>query len=121
MTKITAKGTHLACKLSPSIGVPDTKCLEICSLIHRHAATHQKIVTAECNESRSPQREWLDNREQQLRKRIDCLVRELPSVNGRAITPVYQYDPRGQTVRLRMPDGRFDSLGGVKAGLSILT
>jgi hypothetical protein len=38
-------------------------------------------------------------------------VESLPLVNGKMIEAKFSGDPRGATVKLKMPDGRYDDWG----------
>lgn len=43
------------------------------------------------------------------------------SKRGGEFVPVFQRDPRGATVRLRLPSGAFDTLGGAENGWGVPT
>lgn len=105
--RITNNGRKLAISLNPSIGITND-ILETCSLICRHAKTFHALMEFECNHGTTP---WVEKREPQLVARICQLVEQLPLVNGEAIGAVFSGDPRGATVKLRMPDGRYDDWG----------
>lgn len=121
MTQITDKGRELAHKLERSypdlpLRVWHETLYPLCSLICRHAATHGRLQEMACN--------WeLNLREQRLEEltesRIRELVSQLPHINGQPIRVKFGGDPRGYTVKLVMPDGRHDTLGGASEGLGV--
>jgi hypothetical protein len=51
--------------------------------------------------------------------RIRALVSSLPTVNGQPIRVRFGGDPRGYTVKLTMPDGRYDTWGGPAEGIGV--
>lgn len=110
MVNITKKGHELARKLNPSMGSTHA-IARTCSLIARHATTHCKLQEMQCNGLTETQEEWVFKREEQIETRIRDLCEELPHVDGQPIRPVFQGDPRGATVKLKMPDGRYDDWG----------
>ena len=134
MAQVTSKGLKLAQKLAPSIGIPDG-IFETCSLICRHAVTYHHLQEASCNghpamgdpvisverANRLQEKydEWIAKREGQIERRINELVASLPLVNGEPIRADFSGDPRGATVKLVMPDGRYDDWG--QRGLCVPT
>ena len=140
--RITQPGRTLANKLASSIGVSG-HIVRTCSLLARHARTHHRLAEEECNgppdrfsgwtegakrtevicERRNDkwQEAWaacLEKRIARCEGHIRYLVLQLPLVNGQPIEPVFSGDPRGATVKLRMPDGRYDDWGQV--GICVL-
>lgn len=107
MPNVTKKGRELATALNPSIGTTQ-EILELCSLICRHAATVKRYAEEYCNRQLRP---WEEKRAEQVEKRISELCLLLPQVDGASIKPKFQGDPRGATVKLVMPDGRYDDWG----------
>jgi hypothetical protein len=79
--------------------------LVLCSRICRLAATYARLQEAACNRELSVQEQ---KQEADIEQRIRRLCASLPCVNGQSIIPIFGGDPRGATVKLRMPDGRFD-------------
>ena len=110
--RITKKGFKLADKLHPSVGFHQGMA-RTCSLICRHATTHCHLQEIQCNGMTEQQEQWASKREGQIEARIRDLCLNLPTVEGQGIVPVFQGDPRGATVKLRMPDGRYDDWGQV--------
>jgi hypothetical protein len=110
-------GKHLARKLNPSIGTTRDiidACIDICMLAHRH----HRLAEHACNRTLSKREELED---QQIESDIREIVSLLPRVNGEPIRARFQGDPRGATVTLVMPDGRYDSWGGPEVGICVPT
>lgn len=134
MTHITSKGRELANKLGPSIGWT-RHISETCSLICRSATSYCRIQEEICNghpacsnpglpietvnRLQARHEKWCDKREQQLERRLKELVDQLPTVDGQGIKLNVGGDPRGYTVKLFMPDGRYDTWGGAEEGLGV--
>jgi hypothetical protein len=116
-TKVTKAGKALWLKLLPSFGRmfdnSESKTVRdlyadgerLCSLICRAAATHHRYQEMACNEPDAPS-------DAAIEARIRQLVDALPRYRNQPIVPVFSGDPRGATVKLRMPDGRSDDWGG---------
>jgi hypothetical protein len=115
MGQVTKKGRELAEKLGPSIGISG-EIVQTCSLICRHATTHNRLQVIHCNRGLSKAEE---RKEEQIEARIKALVEELPHVDGKPIVPKFGGDPRGFTVKLVMPDGRYDTWGGAEDGFGV--
>lgn len=127
MACITRKGRELAKALAPSFDQQGDwswfAMEETCSLLCRAATTYARIQESHCNgpsygEWTQGWQDRLEKREAQLEKRIRALCEELPRVATKQapevslpIGPVFQGDPRGATVKLAMPDGRYDDWG----------
>lgn len=123
MAIVTMKGRELAGKLMPSMDITPA-ILKTCSLICKAATSYKRIQEAKCNghpacsDPRLPietvtrlqaeHEAWCDRREAQLERVLQRHVDSLPLVDGLAVGLVFQGDPRGATVKLRMPDGRYD-------------
>lgn len=110
-------GRALARKLNPSIGTTlaiTITCGQICILARRH----HKLAEYACNRSLNQKEEMEDER---IENEIRSLVASLPNVNGSPIRARFQGDPRGATVTLLMPDGRYDSWGGKECGICVPT
>jgi hypothetical protein len=111
--QVTDKGRKLAEFLNPSIGTT-ARILRICSLICRLAPTYERLQVELCNgpEGRTDgwnQEAWharIAKREGEIEARVKYLVGQLPTIDGKEILPVFNGDPRGATIKLRMPDGR---------------
>lgn len=110
-------GQILAKKLNPSIG-STPEILQICTRISELAKRHHKLAEHACNRSLTKREEKED---EEIETLIKGLVSELPCVDGLPIKPRFQGDPRGATVTLVMPDGRYDSWGGAECGLVVPT
>lgn len=103
MPKITKKGKELTTILWGSIPVENRKVRaieEVCSLICRHATTHQRLMEDACNLE-------IDTRKVgNIEGRIVQLVKwHLKELTGLDIRIKFSCDPRGYTVKLVMPDG----------------
>ena len=68
----------------------------------RHGATYGRLQEAYCNRKL---RRWEEKKE----GRIETLLKEACEQWG--ITPIFQGDPRGNTPKLKMPDGYTDDWG----------
>lgn len=121
MTQITRKGRELASKLDRSypdlpLRVWHETLYPLCSLVCRHAATHRRLQETACNRELTPQEMTQEGR---CEEHIRYLVERLPLVGGQPIRVKFQGDPRGYTVKLIMPDGRYDTWGGAAEGLGV--
>lgn len=100
--------TDAIAKECPGRPYPDVR--DTCRSILRWAAIYSRLCEAACNGELTPgqkcQQETSEVRIQNL-----CIC-EL-SVSGSEIRAVFQRDPRGATVKLRMPSGKTDDLGEV--------
>lgn len=111
------RGKVLERKLKPSIGT-SPQIAEICTDICRLAKRHHRLAEIACNRGLTEREEAEDRG---LESQIKEVVSKLPLVKGVAIRPRFQGDPRGATVTLIMPDGRYDSWGGAECGLVVPT
>lgn len=97
-------------------------------LLLRHARTHGNIAEAQCNGpgdyvNRIPYPEagaiyarheaWCEKREQQVEARICAICKPL------GIVPDFQGDPRGYTVKLHLPTGAYNTMGGRESGYGV--
>ena len=75
-------------------------------LLMRHSATHQRMAEEECCvEMSERQAAWHEKRTQQVEARITVLCTPY------GIVPDFQGDPRGATVKLKVPSGRTNDWG----------
>lgn len=125
MARITQKGRDLAHSIgrsypAPGLFMANADNQELCSLICRHARTYCRIQEEQCDGPAgkdSPSFDWdrwgrrLEKREAHLEARIETLCAKLPEIDGKPIRPIFGGDPRGATVKLKMPDGRADDWG----------
>jgi hypothetical protein len=110
----------LAIELNPSIGTT-RHIVDICESLVRQARAYDRLQCETCNGPRgveymnSAQIEaWqtgLEKREERCEKRIRKIVDQFPTIDGKAIEPIFSGDPRGCVVKLKMPDGRFNDWG----------
>ena len=70
----------------------------------RHGATHARICRQWCN---GP---WDEETDGKKRDRIRALIER--DLNGLPIKPIFSGDPRGTTVKLKLPSQRNNNLGG---------
>jgi hypothetical protein len=98
MTKRTKRGRALASKLNPMIGTTD-EIVRVCSLLVRHAVTHDAIQVQRCCTSS----DWLDRRDEQVEARIRDLVAQLPHTDEGPFGVKLDGDPRGWTAQLVCP------------------
>jgi hypothetical protein len=92
-------------------------------LLMRHGRTYARIQEAICNgvgtwhgesnesfgKRQARHEAWTEKREQQLERRI----REICAALGPGFEPVFNGDPRGATVKIRVPSGRTNDWGGI--------
>jgi hypothetical protein len=79
------------------------------NLLCRHGRTYARLQEAQCNGLTPRQEAWAEKREAQLTKRITAICEGL----GAGFVPVFNGDPRGATVKIRVPSGRTNDWGGV--------
>jgi hypothetical protein len=79
------------------------------NLLCRHGRTYARLQEAQCNGLTPRQEAWAEKREAQLTKRITAICEGL----GAGFAPVFNGDPRGATVKIRVPSGRTNDWGGV--------
>lgn len=91
-----------------------SEMVAICSVLARHATTYHRIQEIWCSvEMTERQVRHLEHREEMLERRIRALADELtkeirannPDINFGEIEVLFSGDPRGSTVKLKMPDG----------------
>jgi hypothetical protein len=116
-TYITNKGRELAEALAPSLGYT-RQIARTCSGICRLAATYKRLQENACNGYQDWQGNWdeaatkrAEKKESRIEEHIKTLCLELPTIDGKHIEPVFGGDPRGATIKLKMPDGRTDDWG----------
>ena len=117
MSRITKKGRDLADSLNPSIGT--TREIQvICSRICRLSPRYHRIQEDWCNRQMDDEETArLEAEETRIEKRVTSLCAELPQVEDKTdgqldfIRPRFGGDPRGCTIILIMPDGRYDDWG----------
>ena len=127
---ITKNGNALVRKLAPSMPARaggDATVAELCSLIARHAKTHVRLHTILCNGGGDYPRNWpeklvtkrrnediasAEKRVQEIEERVTALCESLSAAAKTKITPIFSGDARGITIKLRVPDGRYDNWGG---------
>lgn len=115
MTKITKRGKELRRALGMRSPV-FSELERICSLIARHATTHTRLQELSCNRELTPNE---IRRETLLEKRITNLVKELSNATGKSYFVKFGGDPRGYTVKLHTPDGKYNTWGGVDEGFGV--
>ena len=104
----TLNGYKLAHALLPSIGQTPA-IVATCSLLCRAARTYGRLQVTACNRELTERER---KRDESAAERINELVLQLPLVDGQFIKADLNGDPRGATVKLILPDGRFDDWGG---------
>lgn len=109
--------------LQPSMPVMTADDKDTIALICDAASRLQQLAVHACNRELTPKEESEDER---LEKRIRELVAMLPKVKDPAGEPKSirvktSGDPRGAVVKLVMPDGRYDSMGGPTDGICVPT
>lgn len=103
---VTERGRKFAWKLNHQIGTT-YEIEQVCSLLHRHAASYDHIQEAWCSEEMSDWKTaYLMARESAIENRITELVQYLPEPDSGPWKVEFSGDPRGYTVRLVTVDGR---------------
>lgn len=125
MESLTNLSRKLALSLAPSTGTTN-QITYVCHSLCRAARAYHRNQELCCNGhpfgNRNPPKSWygtqqerfkkkLETDDERLEKRIRELCFKLPTIGGRAIEPIFQGDPRGACVKLKMPDGRYDDCG----------
>ncbi len=97
-------------------------------LLLRHAKTHGNIAEAECNgpgdwvhrldgKAASAEYErhqaWCDKRTEQIERRITEICQSI------GVRPNFGGDPRGYTVKLHLPTGAYNTMGGAEDGYGV--
>ena len=101
--KITRKGLDAARYLAKYIGNSDATITTL-SRIARLATTHSRLAEIECSVAMTEKEaERLTKRVEGIERAITSLVGELPRYKRKPLTPVFSGDPRGYTVKIRVP------------------
>jgi hypothetical protein len=77
--------------------------LHDCKRLMRYAATHHRLAEDSCN------REWTDQDESKkirVRKSIQTII------HSHGARVLFNFDPRGCTVKIQVPDGFTNDFGG---------
>ena len=99
----------------------NTEAYRLAQLLMRHGRTYARIQEMVCNgvewyqhdtnetfNKRQARHEaYTEKREGQLERRITTICKEL----GAGFEPVFSGDPRGCTVKIRVPSGRTNDMG----------
>ena len=117
---ITDKGRELAEKLYPAIGYT-REIAGTCSLICRSAVTLHHLAEAACNghpangdpyipaarasELQAEFEVWVERRQEQVERRLDSLVRDLPETDAGPWKFKPEQDPRGCSAIAAPADG----------------
>ncbi len=104
----------------------------LADLICRHGKTYSRLQEMNCNgvgtfygesnesfaKRQDRHEKWVEKREQQIEKRIAAICAEL----GEGFAPIFQGDPRGNTIRIRVPSGRQNDGSNIgEGGISVPT
>lgn len=108
---------------------PPAEVEQAARLLLRHAATHGRLAEESCNghpAQGSPsmdvkslgklQEKW-DARIEREEKRIEKRIGEICAPFG--IRPDFGGDPRGYTVKLFLPSGKYNTWGGKESGYGV--
>lgn len=91
-------------------GVP----YDIASIVRHNAATYARIQERwACEEMSDKTTAALEAKEQRIEQRITSLLKPY------GITVTFGGDPRGYTVKLSLPSGKYNSWGGKESGFGI--
>ena len=81
----------------------------LCSLIARHARTHNRLQEVACSvEMSEAQQARHDKRDAAIEDRISALVSQFPRSKRGRILVRFEGDPRGYTVKLVVPKAKRD-------------
>lgn len=87
-------------------------------LLMRHGATYERLAEVECSVELSEQQAArLERRQQQLEQRMRKLVARL----GERFDINFNGDPRGYTVKIKLPTKRYNTWGGEELGWGVPT
>jgi len=78
----------------------------------RWSATHNRLQVEECNRE-------LTAKEQRKEKRAEEVIATI--CRNYQIRPVFGGDPRGHTVKLLLPNGKYNTWGGAECGWGVPT
>jgi hypothetical protein len=108
----TVEGRALAWELSQDIpeGCPRPLFAEACSRLQRLAKRHHRLQEHECNRG-------LSAKEQKKEARIEAQARVLVEALGWKLR--VGGDPRGYTLKVLLPSGRYNTWGGAEEGWGI--
>lgn len=81
--------------------------LDLCRKLMKEAATYQRLAEAHCSREMKAieQTRW-----EACKRRIGLLV--VHAAAGKNFQAIFQNDPRGACVKLRLPSGRGNDFGG---------
>ncbi len=103
MAVITKKGATLAATISPYVQVigPEADAVAgLCSRIARLAGTHRHVQETACNRELTA---YETERDEQTEAKITSLVASIAKISGVPMHAVFTRDPRGFTVRIKIP------------------
>ncbi len=83
---------------------------EIARKIMRNAATHGRLAEEECGRE-------LTEAEQRKVDSCEERIGQLCARLGKGFVPQFSGDPRGYTVKIRLPSGRYNNWGGEAWGV----
>lgn len=103
---VTKKGYELATRLQPISPSTQIKDLALtCSRISKLAATMHRIAEVNCSvQMSSVESDKLDRQDTQCEKNVARHCETLSKELGVTVTPHFNGDPRGPSVKLKLPE-----------------
>ena len=117
MNKSQLENIFTLCREIPNLRVHHY--VKLCRLANKH----RRLCEFECNNGMSDEgREAHEAKYEAVRLDFDRILQEVnptPSNKIRKLTTYEQRDPRGSTLRLLLPSGRYNTMGGAESGWSL--
>jgi hypothetical protein len=128
MSKATERDEFVAILTRALPDTPAHLVVRAARLLMRHAKTHGNLAEAQCNgpgdyvnripypeagEIYRKHEEWREKREQQIERRISEIAQSI------GVVADFQGDPRGYTVKLHLPTGQYNTMGGRESGWGV--
>lgn len=112
MTTITRKGREIAQQMIKHFdrdAVSTDDLARPLSLLGRLAPAYARIQEVWCSEETTERRRaWLEKREKQIEDRARAIVATMPAATTGKLEAVFTGDPRGYTLRVKVPGAERD-------------
>jgi len=112
---VTKAGRILSRELAPHVGKAPEEIAHACSLLTRHATTLHAGYERECSvDMTDRERARHEKREAMIEARVRVIAGEIGAVSVR-----FNGDPRGVPIKLTLPTGRGNGMGGDSDGWAV--